>query len=442
MWCFRKKRVGRILRQKCCSFQKNTQGVNAVIATILMVVLVVAIAATVYIFVEATVDEPVQKVVALFDVEYSVSSGELVVNHLSGDTLLDVVSFSNAGIDGWWNPLWSMRIPLNISSSLDESDVQIKVNVSFVDGFSTDFSDLRFVDSKGSLCSFWIEEIMEAEYAVCWLNIPSLVAGTNTFFAYGDNPSAESISNPHSTFPVFVNFSSDGVDSYGGSSQDKNPSNIEVVNDNVLRMWGNNWKSVGHSVNVVGDGSQCIEFWFKSSGAKGEINGIGLDSDASISSNLFYQVFGSQSWGIGQYRLYAGDGSWQFFSLVLDDFSGSMNRFVFCNDADAGQSTNVLYKDVRLRTRPLGSVNGVVLYDDLQQNVGSGSGNLVLENLDVRVNGKFAKIDEILLDGGKDLYGGSSMTIVFNESAMPVSGDILTVSYLPTNQMLLKMKIV
>ncbi len=438
----RKKRLDKLIGRKVFKLQKNCFGINAVIATILMVVLVVAIAATVYIFVEATVDEPVQKVVALFDVEYSESSGQLVLTHLSGDTLVDVVSFSDVGIEGWWNPSWSMRLPINISSSLEENSIQLKVNLSYVQDFNNDFSDVRFVDEQGSLCSCWIEEVSVGAYAVCWLNLTSLSSGTTTLFVYGANPSAESMNDPVSTFPVFVNFSSDGVDSYGGSSQDRNPSNVEVLEDNVLRMWGNNWKSVSHSVNVVGDGSQCIDFWFKSSGATAEINGIGLDSDASISSNMFYQIFGSQSWGISQYRLYPGDSSWRFFSLVLDDFSGSMDRFVFCNDADAGQSTNVLYRDVRLRSTPLGSVDVVIDYGGIQLNSGGNSGDIVLENLVVRVNGVQVAIDEVVFNGDSNLYGGSSLTIVFNESAKPQIGDTLTVTYAPSNQLLISKKIV
>ena len=162
---------------------------------------------------------------------------------------------------------------------------------------------------------------------------------------YYGNPSVNTESNPDTTFDLFINFTRDGVLSYGGS-QDSNPTQWQIVNDNILRMWGNNWKATMKNLNVAGDGSQAIYFDFKSNGTQAEINGIGVDTDNSISSNRFYRIYGTQSWGINDHYGYTGD--WQSYSLILDNFSGTYNRFVFTNDADAGQSTNIYYRNVRI----------------------------------------------------------------------------------------------
>ena len=68
---------------------------------------------------------------------------------------------------------------------------------------------------------------------------------------YYGNPSAASESNPDNTFDLFVDFTRDGVTSYGGS-QDTNPSQWEIIDDTTLRMWGNNWKCVMKTLDVAG----------------------------------------------------------------------------------------------------------------------------------------------------------------------------------------------
>ncbi|MFO8078532.1 MAG: hypothetical protein R6U21_07830, partial [Thermoplasmatota archaeon] len=69
---------------------------------------------------------------------------------------------------------------------------------------------------------------------------------------YG-NQQALSESDPDATFPIFVNFTRDGIRSYGGSNQDRNPSQWEVLPENILRMYGNNWKAVLRTIDCQGD---------------------------------------------------------------------------------------------------------------------------------------------------------------------------------------------
>jgi hypothetical protein len=212
-----------------------------------------------------------------------------------------------------------------------------------------DFSDLRFTtsDHQNSI-SYWIESYTESDSAVVWINVPSIGASaTETVYMYYGNPSASSESNPETTFDVFLDFTADGVETYGGSGQDQNPTQVEIIDDTILHMWGNNWKAVMETLYVTGDGSQAICFDFKSNGTQAEINAVGLDTDSSISESRTYRIYGTQSWGNTDHYGYT-TGDWQSYSVVLDDFSGGFDRLVIVNDADASQATNVYYRNVRV----------------------------------------------------------------------------------------------
>ena len=178
--------------------------------------------------------------------------------------------------------------------------------------------------------------------------MPSITtSSTETIYMYYGNPSAASESNPDNTFDLFVDFTRDGVTSYGGS-QDTNPSQWEIIDDTTLRMWGNNWKCVMKTLDVAGDGSQAICFDFKSDGVQAEINGAGLDDNNDISDNWFYRIYGTQSWGLNDHYGYTGGGNWQSYTIILDNFSHQFDRIVLNNDADSGQATNVYYRNVRV----------------------------------------------------------------------------------------------
>jgi len=264
-----------------------------------------------------------------------------------------VASSSSESSEIWYNPHWLKRKAVIIDNALNPNDLggyQIQLNVQYDSDMNSDFSDLRFTDSDGqTLISYWVESYASSDSAVVWVKVPDIPASsTETIYMYYGNPSATSESNPDDTFDLFVDFTQDGVNTHGGSSQDVDSEQWEIIDDTVLRMWGNNWKATMRSLFVVGDGSQAICLDFKSTGNQGEICGVGLDTDSSLSENRFYQIYGTQGWGINDHRGYSGGGDWQSYVLVLDDFSGDFNRFVFSNDADAGQATDIYYRNVRV----------------------------------------------------------------------------------------------
>ena len=430
------------------SIRTNKSALSAVIGSIMMVLLLIFIASVVYFYVESSMEAQPKKIVALFDVEYSPSTAVLTIQHISGDTLKDAVQQTQiSGIidEDWWHQDWKRRYPIQFQNSINiNNEKQFQISIPYDSDMNPDFSDLRFIDTDGSLLSYWIEDQSPSSSATVWINLPSLPSGEKTILLYYGNQQASSESNPDATFPLFVNFTRDGIISYGGSNQDRNPSQWEVLSGNILRMYGNNWKAVPRTINCDGDGSQSIDFSFKSAGVQAEINGIGLDTDNSISSNRFYRIYGSQNWGRNDHVGYTGGGSWESYSLLLNDYSGLMNRFTITNDADSGQNTNVYYRNIRIRSCPSQNPTILILSDEEEHRENSGQiGDYQLKNLQVSINEKSVSYDSISLStSSSDLYAGNTLTIVFNETKKPEKGDTITVRYVPTNQLLTVKKIV
>ena len=89
--------------------------------------------------------------------------------------------------------------------------------------------------------------------------------------------------------------------------------------------------------------SDRIEFDFRSD-ARGEVHGIGFDTDNRISSNRTFQLFGSQTWGIQDYRTYLLEEDWVHYEIPIGQFyTGSFPHLFFSMDHDVrnptGQST-------------------------------------------------------------------------------------------------------
>lgn len=134
--------------------------------------------------------------------------------------------------------------------------------------------------------------------------------------------------------------------------QDLNPTQYEVIdNDSTLHMWGNNMKSLPGDYQITEN--TILEFDFKSTGEKPEINGILFDTNTHVyrpdDGNQMLQVFGSQNWGHRVSPQYSGNGDWQTFQIrVSDYFMGDFNYLTFFNDADKGQATDVFYRNLRI----------------------------------------------------------------------------------------------
>ena len=58
---------------------------------------------------------------------------------------------------------------------------------------------------------------------------------------------------------------------------------------------------------------------------------------------------GIQSWGIRNYNNYAPDSDWKHYTIPIGKyFTGNFNYITFSNDADAGQATDVYFRNIKI----------------------------------------------------------------------------------------------
>jgi len=269
-------------------------------------------------------------------------------------------------LDPWWNSNWNYRKShtINGTTAGAQSNYAIQIMVHYGSGTDsgddvylnshcqTDFDDIRFTKSDGSTeLDYFLDEKTDSDVARFWVEIDSIPASPDTvdIYIYYGNDTATTTSDGNATFEEYINFNNYTIQSHAGS-QDADSSQYQVLdNGTTLRMWGNNWKSVSEAATVNGDGSQVLEWWFDSDGVQGEINGIGLNDTNNLESSRHYKIWGTQSWGITGDDTYSGSNNWELMTQILDDYSANSNYFVFSNDADNGQATDVKFKNVRIR---------------------------------------------------------------------------------------------
>ncbi|MCK9626632.1 MAG: DUF2341 domain-containing protein [Bacteroidales bacterium] len=110
-----------------------------------------------------------------------------------------------------WLLGWNKRAAITITSSAALTNYQVSITVAYDSDMQADFDDLRFTTSDGStLMDYWLESKTDSSIAKVWVEVPSLVASTNTIYMYYNNTSATSASNGTNTFVVFDDFN-DGV---------------------------------------------------------------------------------------------------------------------------------------------------------------------------------------------------------------------------------------
>lgn len=431
--------------------KRNNSAVSMIIGTILMVVVVVSLSATVYVYMNGAVAEQQEKLTVIFDVEYDQNNGALHIQHMAGDIISDAIKAEqneqNPQQD-WWNANWKQRSPITIQNTGNTlTNYQIKLNLNHDSDMQNDFDDLRFIESDHStLLSHWIEHKNPGSSASIWIKIPSLSSGATTIYAYYGNTGANSISDPSNTFDSYVNFNQDQLITHGIHSnpiQDEDPNANEIINDGAIRFYGNTWKGIEKTISVNGDGTQRIDFDFKSTGVNApEINGLGLDIDAQISSDLFYRIDGTQTnWGRDDHVGYTENGDWQSYSLLLDDFNGNFDRIIINNDEDDIDNTEVYYRNIRIRkyasTEPTANID----YTN-EETTDIEDQEFLFDSLAIAIDGEQKTITSMQMSSGAtNMYGGDILTILYDDANKPQHGDTVTIRYVPSNQLLKIQKI-
>lgn len=140
-----------------------------------------------------------------------------------------------------------------------------------------------------------------------------------------------------------VDFSTTNTISY--SNQDASANVTVLDNGATLGMFDNTWRRTTATFDVTAN--TVIEFEFMSN-SQGEIHGIGFDNDDNLSSNLIFQVYGTQNWGNRDFD-YTSIGNFQSFSIPVGTFYTGNNLYlVLVNDNDAGSGNNSYFRNVRI----------------------------------------------------------------------------------------------
>ncbi len=149
--------------------------------------------------------------------------------------------------------------------------------------------------------------------------------------------------SPSGACPI-INFNALGVQTYG-VMQDNGQFTISG-NGSEMTLTQNAWKSTPFNYTV--GTNTVLSFEFRST-AEGEIHGVGFDNDNNISSQLLFQVHGSQNWGILNFNTYSGS-DWVTYTIPAGIYvSGSFDRLVFAGDNDANlPGVNGSFRNVRV----------------------------------------------------------------------------------------------
>ncbi len=156
-----------------------------------------------------------------------------------------------------------------------------------------------------------------------------------------------------------VDFGDFTVDPYDASQDSAGGAAVEDSGA-TLRITGNHWKKIDYAYTITTN--TVLEFDFQSS-QQGEIQGIGFDTDGVVSEETIFQLYGTQTWGLQDYRDYANSapGVQHHAIPVGKFFTGEMSYLVFANDDDASDSAESVFSNIEVYEMALGvEVQGVV----------------------------------------------------------------------------------
>lgn len=138
-----------------------------------------------------------------------------------------------------------------------------------------------------------------------------------------------------------INFNTYTPTAFG--NQDVNPTMTIEDGGNTLHLKGNSWKKILIPYTITS--YTVLEFDFKSP-VQGEVQGIGLDNDETITEGYTHKLYGIQSWGIDvPYYRYANSApNWRHYRILLGEYyTGNMLYLVFVNDHDVSNPTGESY---------------------------------------------------------------------------------------------------
>jgi len=317
-------------RSRVAPDRPTDRAVTPVVSHVLLVAIAIVLAVTVSVFALGIVEQFEQAPpTAAFETDYTADNG-LVLQHRSGDVLDPEelrVQFSDRSY------------PVSDFVSTDRLDA------------GTEIGPLYPADAD--------------EVSLVWEQDDS------SSIVYTAAPPREG------TVPSYLRFDTAGIQSYG-SGQDYDDQFTYTTGAKEATLTNNTWKLLDFEYDVTEQ--TVLEFDFRS-GSEGEIHGIGLENDASISDDRVFKLFGTQSWGIEYDEVdYATTDGWVHYEIPVGQLYGpsqygQADFLALVNDIDDTDiATDSQFKNIRAYDAPdLGStiefefsVNGTTTTEPVQ----------------------------------------------------------------------------
>ncbi len=232
---------------------------------------------------------------------------------------------------------WTQRrlITINNSNISNLTNYQLELSILYDSDMQSDFDDIRFTDNAGANLDYWLESKTDSVSANVWVEINSIPAySSSTIIMYYGNSGVSSQSNSSNTFEFFDGFDSDpGYTKVGGGD------GSYTVSGSVITLTENTSSAFGmdHGYQITGSfavtsGSYQVQASFQPSVLK-EIHGIYFCGNiyGYNSASYFYQMAGTQSWGLTPEQAYSGSGL-QTVYANLNDFSCTGNIAIMHDD--------------------------------------------------------------------------------------------------------------
>lgn len=134
-----------------------------------------------------------------------------------------------------------------------------------------------------------------------------------------------------------IDFNNFGTTAFATQDAGTGPLNVLDGGD-TFQMISNRWRASTQTFTLTAN--TVVEFDFASD-SQGEIHGIAMDDDNTLTGGLVQRVFGTQGFGNTVTPQYTGNGAFQSYSIPVGQFAtGGGFRLVFVNDKDAGAQDN------------------------------------------------------------------------------------------------------
>lgn len=140
------------------------------------------------------------------------------------------------------------------------------------------------------------------------------------------------------------------IDAYGGKQDGVGAALVED-NGATLHLVGNTWKKIDLPYTITPD--TVLEFDFSST-SQGDIHGIGLDDNLTITASRTFRLFGRQNWGLGAFDTYTAAAGMKHYVIPVGKYyTGPAAYLFFTNDHDVqNPAAESRFRNVRLYEAP------------------------------------------------------------------------------------------